>query len=149
MQQVAIKLMRDTSDVPRFETTGAAAVDLKADIAEIVNILPGETVKIPTGIAVALPDGWAGLVLPRSGKALQGLSVANAPGLIDCDYRGEVQVLAHNISGDSISVHPTDRIAQLMFVSYDTPQFYVVEKLSDTDRGEGGFGSTDACGRII
>jgi len=91
------------------------------------------------------------LVLPRSGQAKRGLTVANAPGLIDSDYRGEIKVLLHNVSNEPITIHPGDRIAQLMFTPYAKVNFHPIDELNSTIRGDGGFGSTgvDACGTFV
>jgi dUTP pyrophosphatase len=128
--------------VPFYATEGAAAFDLHAMIDEAIELEIGEIKPIPTGLRIAVPEGFAGLVLPRSGAASRGLTVANSPGCVDRDYRGEVKVLAHNVSGRKLTIHPTDRIAQMMITPYVKVEFEVVEELDATDRGEGGFGST-------
>lgn len=146
-----IKLVREASAIPQYATHGSAACDLQAVINQPLTLLPGEIKAIETGIALEIPHGQAGLILPRSGQAKRGLSVANAPGLIDPDYRGEIKVLAHNISNDPITIHPGDRIAQLMFAPHYKAHFQPIDALNATERGDGGFGSTgvDACGRIV
>jgi dUTP diphosphatase len=121
---------------------GDAAFDLFA--AEAASLEPGERASVGTGIAVAIPDGWAGLVLPRSGLAARhGITLPNAPGLIDPGYRGEVRVLLLNT--DRAHVHDIavgHRIAQLLLVRFEAPELEEVEALEETVRGEGGFGST-------
>jgi dUTP pyrophosphatase len=121
---------------------GDAGYDLHA--AEAATIGPGERASVGTGIAVAVPDGQAGLVLPRSGLAARhGISVVNAPGLIDSGYRGELRVLLLNTDTDEpFSVQPGDRIAQLLLVAVETHDLLEVEELDETVRGAGGFGST-------
>jgi dUTP pyrophosphatase len=121
---------------------GDAGYDLHA--AEAATIGPGERASVGTGIAVAVPDGQAGLVIPRSGLAARhGISVVNAPGLIDSGYRGELRVLLLNTDTDEpFTVQPGDRIAQLLLVAVETHDLLEVEELDETVRGAGGFGST-------
>lgn len=111
---------------------------------EALEIPPGERAKVATGIAVAIPEGHAGLVLPRSGLALRdGVTVVNSPGLIDAGYRGELHVLLLNTDREkTFSVSAGDRIAQLVIVAHDAPQWVEVDEFDDTARGEGGFGSS-------
>jgi dUTP pyrophosphatase len=119
-----------------------AGYDLCA--AEAASIAPGERASVATGVAVAIPEGHAGLVLPRSGLAVRhGIALVNAPGLIDAGYRGEVRVLLLNTDREaSFDVAPGDRIAQLLIVRHETPQLVEREQLDETLRGDGGFGST-------
>ena len=121
---------------------GDAGYDLHA--AEAATIAPGERASVGTGIAVAIPAGQAGLVVPRSGLAARhGISVVNAPGLIDSGYRGELRVLLLNTDrAEPFSVEPGDRIAQLVLVDVETPELEEVAELNETARGAGGFGST-------
>jgi dUTP pyrophosphatase len=121
---------------------GDAGYDLHA--AEAVTIAPGERASVGTGIAVAIPAGRAGLVVPRSGLAARhGISVVNAPGLIDSGYRGELRVLLLNTDrSEAFAVEPGDRIAQLVLVEVGTPELEEVDELDETARGAGGFGST-------
>ena len=121
---------------------GDAGYDLRA--AEAVTIAPGERASVGTGIAIAIPEGQAGLVLPRSGLAARhGISLVNAPGLIDCGYRGELRVLLLNTDrSEPFSVAPGDRIAQLVLVRVETDELEEVAELDETARGVGGFGST-------
>ena len=121
---------------------GDAGYDLHA--AEAATIAPGERASVGTGIAIAIPEGQAGLVIPRSGLAARhGISVVNAPGLIDSGYRGELRVLLLNTDTDeAFTVQPGDRIAQLVLVAVETPELLEVEELDETVRGAGGFGST-------
>src|SRR4051794_24550880 len=119
-----------------------AGYDLHA--AEALALQPGERASVGTGIAVAIPDGHAGLVLPRSGLALKhGIALVNAPGLIDAGYRGEVRVLLLNTDREAtFEVEVGDRIAQLLIVAHATPELVEVERLGESVRGEGGFGSS-------
>ena len=121
---------------------GDAGYDLHA--AEAVVLQPGERASVGTGIAVAIPDGQAGLVLPRSGLAARhGIALVNAPGLIDAGYRGEVRVLLLNTDREqAFEVAPGDRIAQLILVRFETPDLVELPSLDETARGAGGFGST-------
>jgi dUTP pyrophosphatase len=121
---------------------GDAGYDLHA--AEAITIAPGERASVGTGIAVAIPTGQAGLVVPRSGLAARhGISVVNAPGLIDSGYRGELRVLLLNTDhAETFAVDPGDRIAQLVLVAVETPELEEVDALDETLRGAGGFGST-------
>jgi dUTP pyrophosphatase len=121
---------------------GDAGYDLHA--AEAASLSPGERASVGTGIAVAIPDGYAGLVLPRSGLAARhGIALVNAPGLIDSGYRGEVRVLLLNTDrSEAFDVAEGDRIAQLLLVPAQAPELEEAEELDDTARGEGGFGSS-------
>jgi dUTP pyrophosphatase len=121
---------------------GDAGYDLYA--VESAHIGPGERASVGTGIAVAIPDGWAGLVLPRSGLAARhGITLPNAPGLIDAGYRGEVRVLLLNTDAhEPFKVAPGDRIAQLLLVRHEAPELVEVDSLDETVRGVGGFGSS-------
>ena len=134
--------LSDDARPPARAHPGDAGYDLHA--AEAATLGPGERASIGTGIAVAIPDGCAGLVLPRSGLAARhGISVVNAPGLIDAGYRGEVRVLLLNTDrSESFEVSPGDRIAQLVLVRHEAPELIEVDSLDESARGAGGFGST-------
>lgn len=129
---------------PQHGSEYSAGYDLKACLErEEILIWPGETFKISTGIKIAIPEGYCGLILPRSGLATKhGLRPANTPGLIDSDYRGDVIVALHNDSREPQKVKRGDRIAQLVIIPFMKINFKPVETLDETDRGEGGFGST-------
>ena len=135
-------LLRPEAVAPSRAHDGDAGLDLHA--AEPAVLGPGERASIGTGIAVAIPDGFAGLVLPRSGLALRhGIALVNAPGLIDPGYRGEVRVLLLNTDREDIfEVSPGDRIAQLTLVRFDAPELEPTDELDATTRGRGGFGSS-------
>lgn len=128
--------------LPGRATPGDAGLDLHA--AESAHIGPGERWKVKTGLAVEIPDGHAGLVVPRSGLAFEhGISLVNAPGLIDPGYRGEIGVLLLNTDpAETFRVEPGDRIAQLVIVPFVVAEPVASKELSDSERGEGGFGST-------
>jgi dUTP pyrophosphatase len=128
-------------ELPRYQTAGAAGMDLRAD--EPVDLAPGERRLVPTGIAVAIPPGWEGQVRPRSGLALKlGLGVANAPGTIDSDYRGEVGVILVNWGQERVRLPRGERIAQLVLAQVTQGSLVEVAVLPGTGRGGGGFGST-------
>lgn len=129
--------------LPAYQTAGSAGMDLSADVTEPVVIRPGERRLIPTGLAIALPAGHEGQVRPRSGLALKhGITVLNAPGTIDEDYRGEVSVVLVNHGQEPFVVERGVRIAQLVVCPVTKVEPVVVEALDDTDRGAGGYGST-------
>ncbi len=129
--------------LPEYQTDLAAGMDLVAAIEGPLTIAPFARVLVPTGIAMALPPGYEGQVRPRSGLAWsRGLTILNAPGTIDADYRGEIKVLLVNFSSDNAEVLPGERIAQLVVARHERIDLQVVESLDDTSRGSGGYGST-------
>ena len=129
--------------VPAYATEKSAGMDLKANITEPIILGPLERAMVPTGLFMALPDGTEAQVRPRSGLAAKfGISVLNAPGTIDADYRGEVKVILVNLSNEPFVVNPGERIAQLVIARYEKIAWDEVEVLDETERGEGGFGST-------
>ncbi len=141
--EVKIKKLTDTAKIPTRGSEYAAGYDLYADIIEAVNIKPHETAKIGTGLSVEIPDGYFGAVFARSGLASkQGLRPSNCVGVCDSDYRGEYIVALHNDSEEERTINPADRIAQLVVMPYLAVEFKEVEELSNTKRGDGGFGST-------
>ena len=128
---------------PAYATEMSAGMDLKANITEAVLLEPLKRAMIPTGIYLALPKGTEAQVRPRSGLAAKfGISVLNAPGTIDADYRGEVKVILVNLSNEPFTINPGERIAQLVLARYERIEWDEVETLDETCRGEGGFGST-------
>jgi dUTP pyrophosphatase len=131
--------------LPHYQTQGAAGMDLHAAIDAPVTIAPLARAKIPTGLAIAIPDKFEGQVRPRSGLAARtGLTVLNSPGTIDPDYRGEVLVLLVNLSDAAVTVAPLDRIAQLVIAPVARAELVESETLPATERGGGGYGSTGA-----
>lgn len=141
--ELQVKLLHPKAQVPSYGTKYAAGADLYACLEDPVTIEPGQTQFLPTGLAVAVPAGYVGLVFARSGLACKrGLAPANKVGVIDSDYRGEVLVALHNHGAEPQLVEPGDRIAQLVLVPVLSPALRVVDDLSETERGEGGFGST-------
>lgn len=140
---VPIKRLNEHATLPTYGSEYAAGADLYACITESVTFAPGETKLIPTGLAMEIPAGYAGLIYARSGLASKkGLAPANKVGVIDADYRGEVMVALHNHSNSSVTIDPQERIAQLVITPYLTAHFEETSELSETVRGAGGFGST-------
>jgi dUTP pyrophosphatase len=128
---------------PAYATAGSAGCDLRAAIEVPLLILPGGRTRVPTGVAVAIPEGYEGQVRMRSGLAHdKGLAVLNAPGTIDSDYRGEIQVVIANLGSEPVTLERGERIAQLIFAPVARATFEKVPELPATHRGEGGFGST-------
>ena len=128
---------------PNYETIGSAGLDLRANILEQISLNPLERKLIPTGLFLEIPLGYECQIRPRSGLALNyGISVLNAPGTIDSDYRGEVGVILINLSSENYTINPGDRIAQMVFCQFSQAIWKEEELLSDTERGGAGFGST-------
>lgn len=142
MLNVNVKRLDPTVELPAYAYEGDAGLDLRAN--ENVDIAPFERVLIPTGLAISIPDGYAGFVQPRSGMALKrGLTIANTPGLIDAHYRGELKVIAVNLdSQQTIHIERGERIAQLVIQQVPVVHLTEVDELDETDRGSGGFGSS-------
>jgi dUTP pyrophosphatase len=129
--------------LPTYATDGAAGADLCAAVESEVVLAPGERAAVPTGLMVEIPGGYEGQVRPRSGLAIKaGLTIVNAPGTIDSDYRGELKVLMVNLGSEPFSIRRGDRIAQLLIAPVTRAVFVESDDLSDSDRGQGGFGST-------
>ena len=142
-QTVKFKKLTPNAIVPTYGTEFSAGADLYSGMTEPVIINAGTTEFIKTGIAMEIPEGLVGLVYARSGMACKkGLAPANKVGVIDSDYRGEIIVALHNHSDKPVTIEPKDRIAQIVLAPYITADFNEVEELDDTERGEGGFGST-------
>ncbi len=146
MSLLRVYRMRADAVIPRYKTSGAAGMDLAACLDAPLLIAPGGTARVPTGLQIALPPGHEGQVRPRSGLAARhGVTVLNAPGTIDEDYRGEVQVLLVNHGTDVFAIQSGDRIAQLIVAPVSQVEIVVVDEekaLGGTERGPGGFGST-------
>lgn len=129
--------------LPEYATSQSAGLDLRANIESPITLKPLERRLIPTGLRIALPDGYEAQVRPRSGLALAyGITVLNTPGTIDADYRGELMVLLINLSQDDFIVNPGERIAQMVIAKYEKASWEQVEILDETERGEGGYGHT-------
>jgi len=133
----------DGLTLPAYATEQSAGLDLQAAIAEPIVLQPGQRKLVPTGLAIALPAGYEAQVRPRSGLALKhGITVLNAPGTIDADYRGEIGVVLINHGDQPFTINRGERIAQMVVAAYSQVRWQAVEELSDTQRGAGGFGST-------
>jgi len=142
MIRVAIR-NASKNELPTYGTAQAAGLDLRAHLAEPITLAPLERKIIPTGLSIALPEGYEAQVRPRSGLAAKhGITVLNSPGTIDADYRGDIGVILINLSQESFCVEPGMRIAQLVVAQYEKIEWTAVETLSDSERGGGGFGST-------
>lgn len=140
---VNIKKLKSNAVIPTYGSEAAAGADLYACIDTPLTINAGETYLVPTGLAMEIPAGCAGLIYARSGLASKkGLAPANKVGVIDSDYRGEIMVALHNHSKEAATIQPQERIAQLVITPYIAAVFNTVENLDETSRGAGGFGST-------
>ena len=129
--------------LPSYETLASAGMDLRANLAEDVELKPLERALIPTGLFIGLPVGFEAQVRPRSGLAIKkGITVLNTPGTIDADYRGEVMVILVNLSAETYTVHDGDRIAQMIISRHEKAEWEEVNELEITERGAGGFGHT-------
>ena len=141
---ITVKIINEGKEqLPTYATLQSAGMDLRANIDEYVVLKPFERKLIPTGIKIALPEGYECQIRPRSGLALKyGITVLNAPGTIDADYRGEIGVVLINLSNEEYIIHPSERIAQMVFAKYETVDFDEVKVLDETERGSGGYGHT-------
>ncbi len=129
--------------LPHYETEASAGMDLRANLSESITLKPLERSVVGTGLFIELPIGYEAQVRPRSGLAAKkGITVLNAPGTIDADYRGEIGVILVNLSNEDFTIENGERIAQLVIAKHDRAEWIAVEELSETVRGEGGFGST-------
>lgn len=149
MVKVALQRLPHGADLPlpAYETAGAAGLDLRAAITETLVLAPGERALVPTGLAMQLPEGFEGQVRPRSGLAVRhGVTVLNAPGTVDSDYRGEIKVPLINHGSEPFSIARGDRIAQLVIAPVTHAELTEVAALDPTGRGVGGFGSTGVSG---
>ena len=143
MTEILIKKLSKTASIPKYETDGSSGMDLAADIDEKIEIKPGETKIIPTGLSVSIPKEFEIQIRPRSGLAAKSsISVLNTPGTIDSDYRGEIKVILFNHGNNDFKINNEDRIAQMILAPVIKMQLDEVKDLPETVRGEGGFGST-------
>lgn len=134
---------RSSHPLPEYKTSDAAGMDLVANIEDAVTLHPLERKLVPTGLFMEIPKGFEAQVRPRSGLALKsGITCLNSPGTIDADYRGEIGVILANLSNESFVINNGDRIAQLVIAKHETVEWQLVDELADSERGEGGFGST-------
>lgn len=140
---VKVKKLNENAILPTYGSANAAGADLYACLSEPLNLEPGQTFLVPTGLSMELPEGYAGLIYARSGLATKkGLAPANKVGVVDSDYRGEFLVPLHNHSNVTATIEPNERIAQLIITPYIVGSFEEADTLKDTERGAGGFGST-------
>lgn len=143
MEAIRVKKLREGALLPTYGTTQAAGADLYACLEAPLTIAPGETAWVPTGLALEVPEGCAGLVYARSGLATKrGLAPANKVGVIDSDYRGEITVVLYNHGSEAQTISSGERIAQLIVTPVLTPAYTETDRLTETLRGTGGFGST-------
>ena len=144
MEKIKVKVINvSQNQLPEYKTPQSAGMDLRANINETVELRPMERKLIPTGIKIQLPEGYEAQVRPRSGLALKhGITVLNAPGTVDADYRNEIGALLINLSQDIFFIEPNDRIAQLVIAKHETAEWVEVDVLDDSERGEQGFGHT-------
>ena len=145
MTKILIKRLSKQVSLPKYETSGSSGMDLAANIDTNINIDPGKSAIIPTGLALSIPKGFEVQIRPRSGLAAkQKISVLNTPGTIDADYRGEIKVILINLGHEPFKVEKGLRIAQMVVCPIVQAQLKEVDDLSETERGKGGFGSTGA-----
>ena len=143
MEAIRVKKLREGALLPTYGTAQAAGADLYACLEAPLTIAPGETAWVPTGLALEVPEGCAGLVYARSGLSIKhGLCMANGVGVVDSDYRGELKVPMVNLGAEAYTIQPGERVAQLCIAPVYTAAFVPAEELGDTQRGVGGFGST-------
>ncbi len=144
MHKISINIInKSTNELPSYATAGAAGMDIRANLEQTVTLQSLERMLIPTGLFIELPDGFEAQIRPRSGMAIkQGITCLNSPGTIDCDYRGEVKIILINLSNEPQLVHHGDRIAQMVVGKVEKANLVLVHGLTDTRRGEGGFGHT-------
>jgi dUTP pyrophosphatase len=142
--EITVRVIQDGANaLPQYETAHSAGMDLRAHLDQALTLDPGARALVPTGMRLEIPRGYEGQVRPRSGLALKrGLTVLNAPGTIDADYRGDVGVILINTSTTAQTLEPGDRIAQIVFAPVTRAQLVEVEELGDSARSSGGFGST-------
>lgn len=143
MNRIRIPCVQASGFLPAYQSPGSAGADLRADIQGDLNVEPGRRVAVPTGLRVEIPPGFEAQIRPRSGLALNhGVTVLNAPGTIDSDYRGEIRVILINLGESPFLIHRGDRIAQMVFQPVIRAEFVAQEGIHESARGEGGFGST-------
>lgn len=141
---LTIKIVNQSNNpLPEYATIGSSGMDIRANISEPMVLQPSERVLVPTGLFVEIPLGYEIQIRPRSGLAIkQGITCLNTPGTIDADYRGEIKVILINLSTEPQTIHPADRIAQMVVQKVEQVQWISVTELNESERGSGGFGST-------
>jgi dUTP pyrophosphatase len=134
---------RSNNPMPEYATEGSAGMDLRANLENPVTLQSLERALIPTGIFIQLPDGYEAQIRPRSGLAIKhGITLVNTPGTIDSDYTGEIKIIMINLSAEPFTIQSGERIAQMVIAKYEKAEWEIVEELTETQRGSGGFGST-------
>ncbi len=140
---IEVKIVTKNGEVPKYETTGSAGMDLRAMIDDPIVLEPGQRMLVPTGLFIELPLGYEAQVRARSGLAIKhGITLINAIGTVDSDYRGEIKVPLVNLGQESFKINNGERIAQMVITKYEQVNWTVVSELSETERGTGGFGHT-------
>lgn len=143
MNKIVVHGSFESGKTPVYSSAQASGADIEAFLTEPLLIEAGQRAIVPTGITLEIPEGYEAQIRPRSGLAIRhGITVLNSPGTIDADYRGEVKIILINTGDTDFTIHPGDRIAQIVFSPVIRAEFYPNARLSETDRGEGGFGST-------
>ena len=144
MEKVVVKVVREGNVLlPKYETSGSAGMDVRANIEEPIILGSLERVLVPTGLKIAIPEGYEVQVRPRSGLAIKhGITLLNTPGTIDSDYRGELKIIMVNLSKDEYTINPQERIGQLVLNKVAQMELVEVDSLDETERGAGGFGHT-------
>ena len=144
MKKIQVKVIREKCvELPKYETEGSAGMDVRANIKEPITLKSLERILVPTGLKVAIPEGYEIQVRPRSGLANKhGITMLNTPGTVDSDYRGELKVIVVNLSNEAYTIEPNERIGQFVLNKIEQIEFVEVEELDSTERGEGGFGHT-------
>ena len=139
---IQIKIINNSSNpLPEYASAGSAGLDLRASLSEPIILKPFARIAVPTGLSIELPVGYEAQIRPRSGLALKsGITILNSPGTIDSDYRGEIKAILINLSDTDFSINNGDRICQMVIAKHEQAEFALVTELSQTDRGEGGFG---------
>lgn len=142
--QVPVNIInQSTNQLPNYATSGASGMDIRAFLEKPLTLQPLERCLVPTGLFIELPEGFEAQIRPRSGLAIkQGITCLNSPGTIDADYRGEIKVILINLSNEVQTIHPGDRIAQMVLQKVEKIEWQLTETLSETHRGAGGFGHT-------
>lgn len=144
MEKVIVKVVKEENvSLPKYETSGSAGMDVRANIGEAIVLGSLERILVPTGLKIAIPEGYEVQVRPRSGLAIKhGITLLNTPGTLDSDYRGELKIIMVNLSKDEYIINPQERIGQLILNKVAQMELIEVDSLDETERGAGGFGHT-------